>query len=74
MQSFNYHIGPWEARASILQVDDGKLMAMIQVSGNGDVDKVASQHTIVFDHQQGMDAIEETKIIMKDLLNLRYTA
>lgn len=72
MQTFNYQIGPWSAQANVMQVDGSKLMAMIKVSGNGDLDEVTSQHTIVFDHQQGMDAIEETKILMNDLLNPRY--
>lgn len=74
MQSFNYQIGPWKARANVMHVDDSKLMAMIKVCGDGDLDAVTSQHTIVFDHQQGMDEIEETKTLMKDLLSPRYQA
>lgn len=74
MQSFQYQIGQWKAHANILPVDGCKLMAMIKVLGDNDVDNVSSQHTIVFEHKQGMDAVEETKIVMNNLLNQRYLA
>ena len=74
MQNLHYRIGSWEANADILQVDDGKLMAMIKVWGNHNEEQVSSQHTVVFEHRRGMDAVEETRLIMKDLLEQRYQA
>lgn len=72
MQSFSYPIGQWNAHAEIMRVDKNKLMAMIKVSG--EENKIVSRHTVVFDHQQGLDVIEETKLVMKNLLAERYHA
>lgn len=72
MQSFHYHVGNWKAQARVLQVDDSKLMATICVLDDDDEDAIASQHTIVFDHKEGFDTIEETKWQMKNLLESRY--
>lgn len=74
MQSFSYRIGQWNAHADVMRVDKNKLMAMIKVAGNENEEEVVSQHTVVFDHQQDLDAIEETKLVMKDLLGKRYQA
>lgn len=74
MQSFSYRIGQWNAHADIMCVDKNKLMAMIRVAGNENEEVVVSQHTVVFDHRQDLDAIEETKLVMKDLLSARYQA
>lgn len=72
MQSFDYHIGHWKAHTSIIPVDGCKLMAMIKVSGDDDQDLVCSRHTVVFEHEQGSDVIEETKRLMTALLKQRY--
>jgi hypothetical protein len=71
-QQFNYQIGLWKARANVCAVDDGKLLATIRVSENEDEDSIVSQHTVVFEHNEGKDAAEETKLIMHDLLSAHY--
>lgn len=72
MQHFDYQIGPWRARASVRQVDDGKLLATIRISESEDEDNIVSQHTVVFEHDEGKDTAEETKLIMQDLLSAHY--
>lgn len=72
MQHFDYQIGPWRARASVRQVDDGKLLATIRVSETEDEDNIVSQHTVVFEHKAGNNVAEETRLIMQDLLGAHY--
>lgn len=72
MQSFHYHMGQWKAHANIVKVDDSKLMVIIKVSGDGKEDLVCSQHTVVFEHAQGSDVIEEAKLVMNDVLKQHY--
>ena len=74
MHHFDYQIGPWKAHASVHQVDDSKLMATIRVLDNDQDDAISSQHTVVFDHDQALDAMEETGLILKNLLSARYKA
>lgn len=72
MQYFDYQMGPWRARASVRQVDSGKLLATIRISELEDEDRIVSQHTVVFDHDAGKDTAEETKLVMQDLLSAHY--
>lgn len=74
MQHFDYEIGAWRARASIQQVNESKLMAIICVMDHGGDQGIASQHTIVFDHDEGRDAVEETRLVLQNLLGARYQA
>lgn len=71
-QQFNYQIGPWKARATVRSVDDGKLLATICISDREDEERIVSQHTVVFEHNEGKDAAEETRLIMQDLLSAHY--
>lgn len=71
-QQFNYQIGPWRARASVRSVDNGKLLATIRISDREDDDSIVSQHTVVFEHNEGKDAAEETRLVMHDLLSAHY--
>lgn len=72
MQYFDYQVGPWRASASVRQVDNGKFLATIRISENGAEDHTVSQHTIVFEHDEGKDTAQETRLIMQGLLSTHY--
>jgi hypothetical protein len=72
MRTLSYTVGNWHAEASLLEVDTGKLMAVIRLSDERDADLHASTHTIVFDHQKGKDEEKETEILIRRLLRKRY--
>lgn len=71
MQIVNCTVGRWRARATVHEVDNGKLLASISAvdeSGN----QSESTHTIVFDHQEGKTRVEETAALVQSLLLSRY--
>ncbi|TFW08715.1 hypothetical protein E4K72_07620 [Oxalobacteraceae bacterium OM1] len=72
MQTLNYTIGNWRAEAHVEEVETGKLMAVISVMNEKGALQGTSQHTVVFDHEQGRDQGEETKILVQRLLRDRY--
>jgi hypothetical protein len=72
MQTLTYTIGNWRAEAQIEEVESGKLMAVISVKNEEGAVPAASKHTVVFDHEQGKDKGEETKLLVHRLLKDRY--
>lgn len=71
MQTLNYKFGNWRASARLSEVDAGKLMAVISVR-DVEAEESDSRHTVVFDHEQGMDSREETGRLVQRLLESRY--
>jgi hypothetical protein len=49
-------------------VGDSKLMAVISAMAGHGNNAIESRHTVVFDHMQGCDRVEETKEMMKRVL------
>lgn len=72
MQTLSYTIGNWHAEARIEEVEIGKLMAVISVKDDKGTLGCNSRHTVVFEHEQGRDTGEETKILVHRLLKQRY--
>jgi hypothetical protein len=72
MQILNCTIGKWRAEAQVEEVEIDKLMAIISVTGDGGNTAGQSKHTVVFEHKQGNDTLEETREIVQRLLHARY--
>lgn len=72
MQTLSYTVGNWRAEAQLEELETGKLMAVISVTDQRGTAHGASRHTIVFDHQQGMDKSEETETLVRQLLREKY--
>jgi hypothetical protein len=74
MQILNYTVGNWHAQAQLEELETGKLMVVISVAASNGSSAGRSQHTVVFDHQQGRDKSEETESLVRRLLCERYGA
>jgi uncharacterized protein YndB with AHSA1/START domain len=72
MQTLNCTIGKWRAEARVQEVEYGKLMAIISVTGDGGNPAGQSKHTVVFEHEDGNDTLEETRVLVQRLLHARY--
>lgn len=72
MQTLSYTVGHWRAEAQLEELETGKLMAVISVTDDKGTGEAASRHTVVFEHQAGMDKRKETEILVKRLLRQRY--
>ena len=71
MQAISCNFGQWRASADIHEVDDDKLMAVISVTEDDSPENLMSKHTVVFDHEEGRDMLEETKDVMEQLFSGR---
>ena len=72
MQTLSYTVGHWRAEAQLEELETGKLMAIISVTDDKGSASGRSKHTVVFEHQQGMDKSEETETLVRRLLRERY--
>lgn len=72
MQMLDCKVGKWTAHAQVQEVDSGKLMAVISVSDESGMLTANSKHTVVFEHMEGMDSLEETEELVQRLLQARY--
>lgn len=72
MQTLNCTVGTWRAQARVQEVETGKLMAIISITGDGANIAGESRHTVVFEHMDGNDTLEETKTLVQRLLQARY--
>lgn len=72
MHTLSYTVGNWQAEAQLEELETGKLMAVISVTDRKGNVKAGSKHTIVFEHQQGMDKSVETETLVRQLLRERY--
>jgi hypothetical protein len=71
MHTFRYDIGSWHAEALLEQMDPGKLLAVISVT-NRKGRAGTSRHTVVFEHEDGLDMEAETEALVRRLLGDRY--
>jgi hypothetical protein len=53
-------------------VERGKLMAIISVIDGRGMIPGESRHTVVFEHGEGKDSLEETREMVRQLLRARY--
>lgn len=72
MHILDCNIGRWQAKATVQDVDNGKLLAIISTTDRDGDQACASRHTVVFDHQEGRDRLEETRALVQRLLSERY--
>ncbi|MGE5622897.1 MAG: hypothetical protein ACM3WS_07070 [Bacillota bacterium] len=72
MQTLSYTVGPWRAEAHVEELETGKLMAVISVTDDKGTAHADSRHTVVFEHQAGMDMGHETEALVRRLLRERY--
>ncbi len=72
MQYFECTIGSWIARAKIQLIDNGKIMAVISTTNRHNSKAPESRHTVVFDHQPGLDSTDETRTLVEKILQQRY--
>ncbi len=72
MQTLSYTVGQWRAEAQIEELETGKLMAVISVTDDKGTASADSKHTVVFEHQAGMDTGRETEVLVRHLLRERY--
>jgi hypothetical protein len=72
MQTLSYTVGQWRADAQLEELETGKLMAIISVRDGKQALREQSRHTIVFDHEAGMDKKHETEILINKILKSRY--
>jgi hypothetical protein len=72
MQTLSYTVGQWRADAQLEELETGKLMAIISVRDGKQALREQSRHTIVFDHEAGMDKKKETEILINRILRSRY--
>lgn len=72
MQTLNCTIGNWRAEAQVEEVDNGKLMAVISLTNESGNIPDQSRHTVVFEHHDGSDRLEETREMVRRLLRSRY--
>ena len=73
MQTLSYTIGNWYAEAQLEELESGKLMAIISVTGDRGSVRNSSKHTVVFQHEPGKDAKQETEMLVRHLLQDRYS-
>lgn len=69
---FECDFGPWIAQARIQAVDNGKIMAIISTVNRHNIKAPESRHTVVFEHQPGLDSTEETRTLVRKILQDRY--
>lgn len=72
MQTLSYTVGQWRAKAHLEELETGKLMAIISVTDDTGATRTGSKHTVVFEHQAGMDKRRETEVLVRRLLQGRY--
>lgn len=72
MQTLSYTVGQWRAEAQVEELETGKLMAVISVTNDKGTASADSKHTVVFEHQAGMDTGRETEVLVRRLLRERY--
>lgn len=72
MQTLSYTVGQWRAEAHLEELETGKLMAIISVTDDTGTTRADSKHTVVFEHQAGMDKRRETEVLVRRLLQERY--
>lgn len=72
MQTLSYTVGHWHAEAHLEELETGKLMAVISVTDDKGEAGGDSRHTVVFEHQAGMDKRKETEVLVRRLLRQRY--
>lgn len=72
METLSYTVGNWRAEAQLEELETGKLMAVISVTDEQGTLRSRSKHTVVFDHQDGMDKDKETESLVRRLLTERY--
>lgn len=71
MQTLKYRIGKWLAEARVDELEPGKLMAVISVSGGPD-DLGCARHTVVFEPGPGHDEQSGTALLVQRLLRTQY--
>ena len=69
MQIIKCNIGHWQVEAKMRDVDCGTRLAMFSALAKHADRTVESRHTVVFDHVQGCDQLEEAKAMMQRVLN-----
>ena len=68
MQTITCDVGIWRAQARVNEVGECKWMAVISATA-GERDKaIESRHTVVFEHAKGIDATEEIKALIRQVL------
>ncbi len=72
MKFVKYDVGIWKAEASVEDVGDNKRLATISAVAGEKGQAAESKHTVVFDHVQGNDEIEEVKMIMARVLSASH--
>jgi hypothetical protein len=72
MQMLDCKVGNWTAHAQVQEVDAGKLMAVISVTDESGKVAADSRPTVVIEHMEGMDSLEETEELVQKLLQARY--
>jgi hypothetical protein len=72
MQTLDCNVGIWRAQGHVQEVETGKLMAVISVTDDSGKKAGDSKHTVVFDHQEGHEPLEETRMLVQRLLQERY--
>lgn len=71
MQTLHYTVGPWRAQAQLEEMETGKLMAVIDVTGEGGAAS-GSRHTVVFEREAGIDKKKQTENLVRRLLEEHY--
>jgi hypothetical protein len=71
MQTLHYTVGPWRAQAQLEEVEPGKLMAVIDVTGTDGIES-GSRHTVVFEREEGIDKQQQTENLVRHLLQDHY--
>jgi len=72
MQTLNYKVGQWRAEARLEEFEAGNLMAVISVTDAKGTARTNSKHTVVFEHEAGMDKNAVTEKLVRRLLRERY--
>jgi hypothetical protein len=72
MQTLNYNVGKWHAEAMLEELETGKLMAVISVTGDKGTTRAGSRHTIVFELEEGENMQEGTEMLVRRLLQDHY--
>jgi len=73
MQTLCCSIGGWHAVARVEEMLADRLMAVISVTRSKDAGAGASRHTVVFEQREGVSALQETEIMVRCLLQARYS-
>lgn len=69
MHIIKCNIGHWRVEARMKDVDRGTRLAIFSAMAEHAGGTVESRHTVVFDHVQGCDQLEEAKAMMQRVLN-----